>query len=175
MPSSRITSLLEGLQFTPPSSARTKGDDTRYYVYTFLVRISTFSFWFSVWWDMPTSAFFHSYQIRMCSTWYVYQHFLLDFPFVEIYLHLLFTLGCSFSAWIDNSKTKWNRQTRQNQGRTGTSRAAVYVDVRPCFRHLLLFLLDFVPHTWQFVVYISFHLCYLYRSVQYRYLSTVCA
>ena len=37
-----ITSLLEG--FTPPSTARTKGDDTRYYVYTFLVRISTFSF-----------------------------------------------------------------------------------------------------------------------------------
>ena len=37
-------SLLEGLEFTPPSSARTKGDDTRYYVYTYLVRISTFSF-----------------------------------------------------------------------------------------------------------------------------------
>ena len=35
-----ITSLLEG--FTPPSSARTKGDDTRYYVYTYLVRIPTF-------------------------------------------------------------------------------------------------------------------------------------
>ena len=26
LPSSRITSLLEGLEFTPPSSARTKGD-----------------------------------------------------------------------------------------------------------------------------------------------------
>ena len=37
-------SLLEGL--TPPSSARTKGDDTRYYVYTFLVGISTFSSYF---------------------------------------------------------------------------------------------------------------------------------
>ena len=37
-------SLLEGLEFTPPSSARTKGDDTRYYVYTYLVRIPTFSF-----------------------------------------------------------------------------------------------------------------------------------
>ena len=39
-------SLLEGLEFTPPSSARTKGDDTRYYVYTYLVRIRvpTFSF-----------------------------------------------------------------------------------------------------------------------------------
>ena len=61
-----ITSLLEG--FTPPSSARTKGDDTRYYVYTFLVRISTFSSWFSVWWDIPTSAFFHSYQIRIYNT-----------------------------------------------------------------------------------------------------------
>ena len=35
-------SLLEGLEFTPPSSARTKGDDTRYYVYTYLVRIPTF-------------------------------------------------------------------------------------------------------------------------------------
>ena len=31
-------SLLEGLEFTHPSSARTKGDDTRYYVYTYLVR-----------------------------------------------------------------------------------------------------------------------------------------
>ena len=37
-------SLLEGLEFTPPSSARTKGDDTRYYVYTYLVRVPTFSF-----------------------------------------------------------------------------------------------------------------------------------
>ena len=54
MPSSRITSLLEGLEFTPPSSARPKGD-TRY--------------------------------IR---TWYVYQHFLFDFPFDEIYRRLLF-------------------------------------------------------------------------------------
>ena len=36
--------LLEGLEFTPPSSARTKGDDTRYYVYTYLVRIPTFCF-----------------------------------------------------------------------------------------------------------------------------------
>ena len=53
-------SLLEGLQFTPPSSARTKGDDTRYYVHTYLVRTPTFSFWFSVSWDIPTSAFFHS-------------------------------------------------------------------------------------------------------------------
>ena len=39
-------SLLEGLEFTPPSSARTKGDDSRYYVYTFLVGISTFSSYF---------------------------------------------------------------------------------------------------------------------------------
>ena len=32
-------------------------------------------------------------------TWYVYQHFLFDFPFDEIYRHLLFfTLGRSFSA-----------------------------------------------------------------------------
>ena len=39
-------SPLEGLEFTPPSSAITKGDDTRYYVYTYLVRIRvpTFSF-----------------------------------------------------------------------------------------------------------------------------------
>ena len=75
MPSSRITSLLEGLEFTPSSSAinRTKGDDTRYYVYTYLVRIPTFSFWFSVWWDIPTSAFF--------------------------------TLGRSASAWIDYPTT----------------------------------------------------------------------
>ena len=58
------------------SSARTKGDDTRYYLYTYLVRIPTFSFWFSVSWDTPTSAFIHSrayvphqvrimYQMRM--------------------------------------------------------------------------------------------------------------
>ena len=55
-------SLLEGLEFTPPSSARTKGD-TRY-VYA-----------------------------------YLYQHFLFDFPFDEIYVRLLFfTLGRSFYA-----------------------------------------------------------------------------
>ena len=36
------------------------------------------------------------YTIR---TWYVYQHFLFDFPFDEIYRHLLFfTLGRSFYA-----------------------------------------------------------------------------
>ena len=50
LPSSRITSLLEGLEFTPPSSARTKGDTS---------------------------------YIR---TWYVYQHFLFDFPFDEIHV-----------------------------------------------------------------------------------------
>ena len=33
-----------------------------------LVRIPTFSSWFSVWWHIPTSAFFHSYQIRMYNT-----------------------------------------------------------------------------------------------------------
>ena len=43
LPSSRVTSLLEGLEFTPPSSARTNGDDARNYVYTYLVRIRTFS------------------------------------------------------------------------------------------------------------------------------------
>ena len=37
-------SLLEGLEFTPPSSAKTKGDDTSYYVHTYLVRTPTFSF-----------------------------------------------------------------------------------------------------------------------------------
>ena len=60
MPSSRITSLLEGFQFTPPSSARTKVDDARYYVRAYLVRTPTFSFWFSVSWDIPTSVCFHS-------------------------------------------------------------------------------------------------------------------
>ena len=40
---------------------------------------------------------------------------------------------------------------------TGKSRTAVYVDVRSCFRNLLLFLLDFIPRTWQFVVYIWHH------------------
>ena len=33
-----------------------------------LVRIPPFSSWFSVWWHIPTSAFFHSYQIRMYNT-----------------------------------------------------------------------------------------------------------
>ena len=56
---------------------------------------------------------------------------------------LLFTVGRSFYAWIDYSTTKWNRQTRQNQGRTRKSRAAVYVDVRSCFRHLLLFMISY--------------------------------
>ena len=54
-------SLLEGLEFTPPSSARTKVD-----IYV--------------------------------RTWYVYQHFLFDFPIDEIYARLLFTLGRSFYA-----------------------------------------------------------------------------
>ena len=45
-------SLLEGLEFTPPSSARTQED--------------------------------------ILSSWYVYQHFLFDFPFDEIYVRLLF-------------------------------------------------------------------------------------
>ena len=39
----------------------------------------------------------------------------------------------------------------------GRWRTALYVDVRSCFRHLLLFLLDLVPHISQFVVYISHH------------------
>ena len=64
-------SLLEGLEFTPPSSARTKGDDTRYYVYTY---------------------------------WYVYQHFLFDFPFDEINGRLLFSLsGVLFRPWTHTS------------------------------------------------------------------------
>ena len=66
--------------------------------------------------------------------------------------------GVLFPRELDYSTTKRNRQTRQNHVKSGKSRTAVYVDVRSCFRHLLLFLLDFVPHTWQFVVYISFHL-----------------
>ena len=45
----------------------------------------------------PKSAlYFASDYIR---TWYVYQHFLFDFPFDEIYVRLLFfTLGRSFYA-----------------------------------------------------------------------------
>ena len=38
------------------------------------------------------------------------------------------------------------------KNQTGKSHTAVYVDVRSCFRHLLLFMLDFVLHTLQFVV-----------------------
>ena len=42
------------------------------------------------------------------SSWYVYQHPLFDFPFDEVYWHLLFfTLGSSVPAWIDYSPTKW--------------------------------------------------------------------
>ena len=78
--SSRRTSLLEGLDFTPAASSTTKGD-----IYTYLVRI---------------------------------QNFLFHFPFDEIYRRMLFfTLGRSVSAWIDYSTTKWNRQTRQHQGK----------------------------------------------------------
>ena len=39
---------------------------------------------------------------------------------------------------------------------TGRWRTAVYL-LRSCFRHLLLLLLDLVPHVSQFVVYISHH------------------
>ena len=42
------------------------------------------------------------------SSWYVYQHPLFDFPFDEVYWHLLFfTLGSSVPAWMDYSPTKW--------------------------------------------------------------------
>ena len=51
-------SLLDGLEFTPPSSARTKKGNIR--------------------------------------TWYVYQHFLFDLPFDEIYVRLLFSLSGVF-------------------------------------------------------------------------------
>ena len=44
---------------------------------------------------------------------------------------------------------------------TRKSRAAVYVHVRWCFRHLLSFTLDFVSHTWQSVVYILNHVTYI--------------
>ena len=50
---------------------------------------------------------------------------------------------------------------------TEKSRTAVYVDVCSCFRHLLLFMLDFVPYTWQFVVCISFPLQKLNRTIAY--------
>ena len=50
---------------------------------------------------------------------------------------------------------------------TEKSRTAVYVDVCSCFRHLLLFMLDFVPYTWQFVVCISFPLQKLNRKIAY--------
>ena len=66
---SGVLSLLEGLEFTPPSSARTKGDDTRYYVYAY------------------------------STTWYIYQHFRFDFPFDEICRRLLFfTLGRTYDT-----------------------------------------------------------------------------
>ena len=52
---------------------------------------------------------------------YSLQNFLFHFPFDEIYRRLIFfTLGRSVSAWIDYSTTKWNRQTRQHQGKRPT-------------------------------------------------------
>ena len=60
----------------------------------------------TIWWD--------SYLVRL-------QIFLFHFPFDEIHRRLLsFTLGRSVSAWIDYSTTKWNRQTRQHQGKRPT-------------------------------------------------------
>ena len=59
MPSSNNLSLLEGLEFTPPSSARTKGD-TRYIRTWYKYVYEHFLFDFSVWWDSRTSSFFHS-------------------------------------------------------------------------------------------------------------------
>ena len=50
---------------------------------------------------------------------------------------------------------------------TRKSRTAVYVDVRSCFWHLLLFMLDFLPHTLRFVVCISFRLQKLNRKIAY--------
>ena len=47
-------SLLKGLEFTPAASATTKGDIYVSGAYTKL------SFSFSVWWDIPTSAFLHA-------------------------------------------------------------------------------------------------------------------
>ena len=64
------------------------------------------------------------------------QNFLLHFPFDEIYRPpLVFTLGRSVSAWIDYSTFKWNRQTRQNQGKRPTG-SPVYVHSLVGLAHL---------------------------------------
>ena len=63
------------------------------------------------------------------------QNFLFHFPFDEIYRRLLFfTLSRAFcfrvSEWIDYT-TKWNRQTRQHQGKRPTSSPVYQVCTLP--------------------------------------------
>ena len=66
----------------------------------------------------------YTYLIRI-------QNFLFHSPFDEIYRRLLFfTLGRSISAWIDYT-SKWNRQTRQHQGKRPTW-SPVYVHCLVC-------------------------------------------
>ena len=77
----------------------------------------------------------------------------------------MFCCLCFYSHHISGSS--WYTYHFVFRNLTGKSRAAVYGDVRSCFRHLLLFLLDFVPHTWQFVEYISFHLQKLNPKIAY--------
>ena len=83
-------SLLEGLEFTPPSSARTKG--------IYAVLKNNLSLLEGLEFTPPSSARTKGYT-RYIRTWYVYQHFFLILPFDEIYVRLLFfTFGRSFYA-----------------------------------------------------------------------------
>ena len=77
----------------------------------------------------------------------------------------IFCCFCLISYHIPGSSWYTYHFVFKNQ--TGKSHTAVYVDVRSCFRHLLLFMLDFVLHTLQFVVCISFRRIKLNRKIAY--------
>ena len=62
LPSSRITSLLEGLEFIPPSSARTKGD-----IYVPATYTNTFFFDFPFD-EIRTSSFFIYFHLNATTT-----------------------------------------------------------------------------------------------------------
>ena len=65
-----------------------------------------------------------------------------------IYRRLIFfTLGRSVSAWIDYSTTKWNRQTRQHQGKRPTS-SPVYVHSLVCVPHRKRHVMLNLTSTW---------------------------
>ena len=68
-------------------------------------------------------------------TWYVYKIFFFFSVWWDIPASAFFTLGRSVSAWIDYSTTKWNRQTRQQEGKRPTW-SPVYVHSLVCLAHV---------------------------------------